>query len=71
METQIVAIIYALLAFSTISLSLKIPRIENAGKQRIAVIIWNVVLLCLFSFLISVFKIKNAGYPFWLPPLIM
>lgn len=64
------AVVYAVLAFASIALCLKMPRIESAGKQKIAVMAWNLVLLVLFSFLMSVFKMKNASYPFFLPPLI-
>lgn len=37
-------------------------------KQQIAVLVWGAVLLGMYSFLLSVFRIKNGGYPFWLPP---
>ncbi|KAF3939367.1 hypothetical protein ABW19_dt0206850 [Dactylella cylindrospora] len=70
LETQIIAVVYAVLAFSTISLCLKMPRIESAAKQKVAVMVWNLVLLVLFSFLMSIFKMKNGAYPFFLPPLI-
>ncbi|KAK6359796.1 oligosaccharyl transferase subunit ost3/OST6 [Orbilia brochopaga] len=70
LETQIIAVVYAVLAFSSIALCLKMPRIESAGNQKIAVMAWNLVLLVMFSFLMSVFKMKNSGYPFFLPPLI-
>ncbi|KAF3169870.1 oligosaccharyl transferase subunit ost3/OST6 [Orbilia oligospora] len=70
LETQIVAVVYAVLAFSSIALCLKMPRMESSGKQKIAVMAWNLVLLVLFSFLMSIFKMKNGAYPFFLPPLI-
>lgn len=68
METQIVAFMYGLLSFATISLALKVPRIANPGFQQIAVLIWTGVIFLMYSFLLSVFRIKNGGYPFWLPP---
>jgi len=70
METQIVALVYAVLAFAAISLGLKMPRIEDPGRQKIAVWLWNAVLLVAFSFLMSLFRQKNSGYPFYLPPLM-
>ncbi|KAK6542974.1 oligosaccharyl transferase subunit ost3/OST6 [Orbilia ellipsospora] len=70
LETQIVAVVYSVLAFATIALCLKMPRMESAGKQKVAVMAWNLVLLVLFSFLMSLFKMKNGSYPFFLPPLI-
>jgi len=68
LETQIVAAMYGILSFATISLALKVPRIADSRKQQIAVFVWGAVLLGMYSFLLSVFRIKNGGYPFWLPP---
>ncbi|KIW29616.1 uncharacterized protein PV07_05419 [Cladophialophora immunda] len=68
METQIVAAMYALLAFATINLALRVPRIKDPKTQQAAVIIWAAVLFGMYSFLMSVFRVKNGGYPFWLPP---
>lgn len=68
LETQIVAAIYGLLSFATISLALKVPRISDPGYQQIAVLIWVGVVFLMYSYLLSVFRIKNGGYPFWLPP---
>jgi oligosaccharyltransferase complex subunit gamma len=56
------------LAFATISLALKVPRMTDPRAQQIAVIAWAGIILGMYSFLISIFRIKNAGYPFWLPP---
>jgi oligosaccharyltransferase complex subunit gamma len=58
----------AILAFSTIALGLKVPRMTHPGRQTIAVWAWSTILLIVFSFLISIFKIKNGAYPFYLPP---
>ncbi|PWW77132.1 hypothetical protein C7212DRAFT_277706 [Tuber magnatum] len=69
LETQIVAIVYALLAFATISLAMKTPRIENPTRQKAVILIWNAILLVGFSFLMNLFKQKNGSYPFFLPPL--
>ncbi|KAJ5951785.1 Magnesium transporter protein 1 [Penicillium vulpinum] len=68
METQIVAAIYAVLSFATIALALKVPRMEDVKGQQLAVLIWATVLFAMYSFLLSVFKTKNGGYPFYLPP---
>lgn len=70
LETQIVAVIYAILSFATISLAMKTPRIEDPARQKAAIVIWNVVLLVAFSFLMNLFKQKNGSYPFFLPPLM-
>jgi len=68
METQIIAAIYGILSFATISLALKVPRIADAKVQQVMVIVWSAVVFLVYSFLLSVFRIKNGGYPFWLPP---
>ncbi|KAF2123405.1 hypothetical protein P153DRAFT_371724 [Dothidotthia symphoricarpi CBS 119687] len=68
LESQIIAAIYGVLAFATISLALKVPRIADAKTQQFAVFLWSAVLLCMYSFLLSVFRTKNGGYQFWLPP---
>jgi len=68
LETQIIAAMYGLLSFATIALALKVPRIADPGMQQIAVFIWVTVMFLMYSFLLSVFRIKNGGYPFWLPP---
>ncbi|EKD13770.1 uncharacterized protein L3040_005613 [Drepanopeziza brunnea f. sp. 'multigermtubi'] len=70
LETQIVAAIYGLLSFATISLALKVPRIRDPKIQQVAVLVWGGVLFVMYSFLLSVFRSKNGGYPFWLPPFI-
>lgn len=56
------------LAFATISLALKVPRMSDPRTQQIAVFVWGGIILGMYSFLLSVFRIKNGGYPFWLPP---
>ncbi|KAK4613323.1 Magnesium transporter protein 1 [Fulvia fulva] len=68
LETQIVAAMYGVLSFATISLALKVPRMTDPRAQQIAVFVWGGVILGMYSFLLSVFRIKNGGYPFWLPP---
>lgn len=68
LESQIVGAIYAVLAFATISLALKVPRMADPKSQQVAVIVWGAVMFGMYSFLLSVFRVKNGGYPFWLPP---
>lgn len=58
----------AVLSFATIALAMKVPRIADNKAQQVAVVIWGTVLLGMYSFLLSVFKAKNGGYPFFLPP---
>ncbi|TKA30461.1 hypothetical protein B0A50_02689 [Salinomyces thailandicus] len=68
LETQIIAALYGVLSFATISLALKVPRMADARAQSIAVFVWGGVILVVYSFLLSIFRIKSGGYPFWLPP---
>ena len=49
---------------------MKVPRIKEVRRQGVAVVVWSAVVLCLFSFLMGIFKVKNPAYPFWLPPLM-
>jgi oligosaccharyltransferase complex subunit gamma len=56
------------LAFATISLALKVPRIADPKKQQVAIWVWSAIMLAMYSFLLSTFRVKNGGYPFWLPP---
>lgn len=58
----------AVLAFATISLAIKVPEIADPKRQQFAVFLWSGVLLLTYSFLLSIFRLKNGGYPFWLPP---
>ncbi len=56
------------LSFATIALALKVPRMADPKTQQLAVFVWGGVMLLMYSFLLSVFRIKNGGYPFHLPP---
>ncbi|KAF9929149.1 oligosaccharyl transferase subunit ost3/OST6 [Linnemannia zychae] len=66
LETQIIAVIYALLTASAIALIAVVPRIENPLAQRFAVWICMGFFTFVFSVLIQVFRLKNPGYPFTL-----
>lgn len=56
------------LSFATIALALKVPRMADPKQQQVAVIVWGGVMFGMYSFLLTVFKIKNGGYPFHLLP---
>ncbi|RIA96888.1 hypothetical protein C1645_687376 [Glomus cerebriforme] len=64
MESQIVAIMYGVCAFSVVLLIISIPKIEDKTKQRFGIYIWMGILVAMFSFLFALFRIKNPGYPF-------
>jgi oligosaccharyltransferase complex subunit gamma len=59
-----------ILALSGISLAIKVPRMTDPKAQGIAIIAWGSILFLVYSFLLSVFRGKNAGYPFSLPPFM-
>ncbi|KAI1778164.1 hypothetical protein F4818DRAFT_288214 [Hypoxylon cercidicola] len=70
LETQIVAFMYGVLSFATISLAIKAPRTRDPKMQQLTVIVWGAVMVLMYSFLLSVFRVKNGGYPFKLPPFM-
>ncbi|KAF3056094.1 60S ribosomal protein L18-B [Trichoderma lentiforme] len=70
LETQIVAAIYGILSFCAITLAVKVPRMADSKTQQVAVVVWSITLFLVYSFLLSVFRVKNGGYPFSLPPFI-
>lgn len=56
------------LSFAVISIALKVPRISDPKAQGVAILAWSGVMYVMYSFLLSVFRVKNGGYPFSLPP---
>ncbi len=67
-EKLIIIHIDGVLSFATISLALKVPRMADPRSQQVAVFVWGFVMWGMYSFLLNVFRVKNGGYPFWLPP---
>ncbi|KAH6842513.1 hypothetical protein B0I37DRAFT_382091 [Chaetomium sp. MPI-CAGE-AT-0009] len=70
LETQIVAALYGVLALSSISLAVKVPRMSDPRTQGIAFIAWFGILFVVYSLLLSIFRGKNPGYYFSLPPFM-
>lgn len=64
METQIIACVYGLLAFGTISLAVSAPRIESKSRQTAVIYAWLMLQFLGFSFLLHMFRTKNESYPF-------
>ena len=58
------------LAFGTIALATRVPRMTNPRVQLVTTLVWCAVMMVMNSFLLSVFRIKNSGYPFSLPPFM-
>ncbi|KAH9856977.1 oligosaccharyl transferase subunit OST3/OST6 family [Lenzites betulinus] len=63
-EVQVVSLVYGLLAAAFLMLTVVTPYQTNAARQRLQVYLWSGVILVMFSVLISLFRVKNRGYPF-------
>ncbi|KAH7926327.1 hypothetical protein BV22DRAFT_1118985 [Leucogyrophana mollusca] len=63
-EVQVVAMIYGLLAGSFLMLTVVTPHQLSPTRQRTQVYLWTAVNLIVFSILVSLFRVKNRGYPF-------
>ncbi|KAF9052647.1 oligosaccharyl transferase subunit OST3/OST6 family [Panaeolus papilionaceus] len=63
-EVQVVAFTYGLLAFSFLMLTLVVPYQSSPQRQRIQVYLWTGVIMIVYSVLVSLFRVKNRGYPF-------
>lgn len=63
-EVQIVASIYAVLAFSILALIKTVPKFPDQTHQRFGVYLWVGCVIFIFSCLLAIFHVKNGGYPF-------
>jgi oligosaccharyltransferase complex subunit gamma len=63
-ETQIIAVVYAVMAFSVIALIARVPRLKISAAQAVAAAILSIVFLVGLSVIVNAFKLKNGGYPF-------
>ncbi|KAF8238653.1 oligosaccharyl transferase subunit OST3/OST6 family [Tricholoma matsutake] len=63
-EVSVVAFIYGLLASAFLMLISIIPRQTSPHRQRLQVYLWTGVIMILYSVLLSIFRVKNRGYPF-------
>jgi oligosaccharyltransferase complex subunit gamma len=63
-EVQVVAFIYGLLSFSFLMLILVVPYQSSPQRQRLQVYLWTGVTMIVYSVLVSLFRVKNRGYPF-------
>jgi len=63
-ESQIILIIYILIAFSFLFLSDKVQNIKNSHLLRISIYVVLAVLLVCFSLVLRIFFIKSQAYPF-------
>ncbi|KAJ3732976.1 dolichyl-diphosphooligosaccharide-protein glycotransferase [Lentinula guzmanii] len=63
-EVQVVALIYGTLAFSVVMLTMIVPYQTSPARQRLQVYLWSGVLMLVYSVLVTLFRVKNRGYPF-------
>ncbi|KAJ4487936.1 dolichyl-diphosphooligosaccharide-protein glycotransferase [Lentinula aciculospora] len=63
-EVQVVALIYGTLAFSVVMLTMIVPYQSSPARQRLQVYLWSGVLMLVYSVLVTLFRVKNKGYPF-------
>lgn len=58
-------VIDGILAFSAYTLAVTVPSLSHDKlRQRIAAYLWLGVMLFMASILVSIFHVKNPGYPF-------
>ncbi|KAF8964700.1 oligosaccharyl transferase subunit OST3/OST6 family [Flammula alnicola] len=63
-EVQVVSFIYGLLSFAFLMLILVVPLQSSPQRQRLQVYLWTGVIMIIYSVLVSLFRVKNRGYPF-------
>ncbi|KAH7889676.1 hypothetical protein F5I97DRAFT_1801624 [Phlebopus sp. FC_14] len=63
-EVQVVSLIYGILAGSFLMLTVVTPYQRSPIRQRTQVYLWTAVNFIVFSILVSLFRVKNRGYPF-------
>ncbi|KAF9246503.1 hypothetical protein BU15DRAFT_40366 [Melanogaster broomeanus] len=63
-EVQVIAMLYGILAGSFLMLTIVTPYQKSPARQRTQVYLWTAVNFIAFSILVSLFRIKNRGYPF-------
>ncbi|KAF8894631.1 oligosaccharyl transferase subunit OST3/OST6 family [Infundibulicybe gibba] len=63
-EVHVVALIYGFLGFSFLMLTMIIPYQASPQRQRVQVYLWTGVIVIIYSVLLSLFRVKNRGYPF-------
>ena len=61
-------ILDGLLSFSTIALAIRVPAERNPKIQLVMTVLWGSIMYLVYAFLLFIFRGKNGGYPFKLPP---
>ncbi|KAM0746766.1 hypothetical protein T439DRAFT_293724 [Meredithblackwellia eburnea MCA 4105] len=63
-ETHIVSAVYGVLAFAAYTLAHTLPKLRDPVRQRLGVYVWTGIFFVMAGVLVSLFKIKQPGYPF-------
>ncbi|ESK97005.1 dolichyl-diphosphooligosaccharide-protein glycotransferase [Moniliophthora roreri MCA 2997] len=63
-EVQVVALVYGTLSFAFLMLIMIVPYQSSPSRQRLQVYLWSGVILLVYSVLVTLFRVKNRGYPF-------
>jgi oligosaccharyltransferase complex subunit gamma len=63
-EVQVISFIYGLLSFAFLMLIMIVPYQSSPHRQRMQVYLWWLVIIIIYSVLVSLFRVKNRGYPF-------
>ncbi|EGN95955.1 hypothetical protein SERLA73DRAFT_185405 [Serpula lacrymans var. lacrymans S7.3] len=63
-EVQVVAMIYGVAGAAVLMLTIVTPYQMSPPRQRMQIYLWTAVNLIMFSILVSLFRVKNRGYPF-------
>ncbi|KAF9053704.1 oligosaccharyl transferase subunit OST3/OST6 family [Hymenopellis radicata] len=63
-EVQVISLIYGVLAFSFLMLTVIVPYQTSPSRQRLQIYLWMAVIMIVYSVLVTLFKVKNRGYPF-------
>ncbi|KAG5727997.1 Magnesium transporter protein 1 [Termitomyces sp. T112] len=63
-EVNVVASMYGLLSLSFLMLIMVVPYQTSPSRQRVQVYLWTGVFVVVYSVLVSLFRVKNRGYPF-------
>ncbi|KAI6005925.1 hypothetical protein EDD15DRAFT_2154727 [Pisolithus albus] len=63
-EVHVVSLLYGVLAGSFVMLILLAPQQSSPSRQRTQIYIWTALNFVMFSVLVSIFRVKNRGYPF-------
>jgi len=63
-EVPVIAAIYGLLSAAFLMLIVIIPRQRSPMRQKVQVYLWTAIVMIMYSVLVSIFRIKNRGYPF-------